>query len=104
MTDVTLNKIYLQYAKKGRTGTTLMVQFANYKGRHDFILGDDSATWSIETTQPNCTGNTICKITTTTAEEAVLIKPLSELTWIANTASDLFTIDGDDYKITFTQP
>lgn len=103
MTAVELDTIYLQYAKNGRTQTTLMVQFANYKGRHDFVLGDDSAAWPIGTTQ-ECTSGTTCKITTTTAEEGVLIKPLSDLTWLGTSAFTEFTIDGDDYKITFNQP
>ncbi|EWY36001.1 hypothetical protein N825_22395 [Skermanella stibiiresistens SB22] len=44
----------------------------------------------------------MCTIGAEGTTDVVRITPMS-LTWISNTASDLFSIAGGDYKITFSR-
>lgn len=101
-TSVKLEVIYLQVLDdEDQEESTLNLTFVSYSGTHTFTLGDDSAQWNVNTTQ-QCDTTTVCTITAPGSTETVQIAPLS-LTWISNTASDLFSIAGGDYKITFSR-
>ncbi len=97
MTNVTLEIIRLQKFNDARDEEEMSVTFGTFIGEHMFVLLDEDAAWTINTIQP-CNNNTECVIKS--GIETVQIKPLS-LTWIVNTASDVFRINNGDYKIEF---
>jgi hypothetical protein len=102
MTQVTVNVVYLQeYDDEDQVESTLTLSFVTYAGEHTFVLGDDDAQWNVNTTQA-CANDTVCTIGAAGTTDVVQITPMG-LTWISNTASDLFSIAGGDYKITFSR-